>query len=327
MFFQQSFLALAVAALAPCFAAVAGAATEALAPGIQLLEARHYDEARSFFELFATRHPQDAEAAYLLGKTCLFQRQYGRATEWLERATALAPRRADGYFWLARTYAQTAKQASFLRKPGLMRKAKAAWDQAVALDANSLEARADLVEYYLQAPGFMGGSVDKAREQAAEIQRRDAVAGALAYATIARNRQDRVGAEQKLEDAIRRAPADPRPRLALGALYQDEQKWDSAFDAFEAVIQAKPDDGDALYQIGKTGALSGRRLERAEECLKRYLGYSPGFDSPPLANAHFRLGTVYGRRGNKTAARSEYQSALKLDPELHEAKEALDKLE
>jgi tetratricopeptide (TPR) repeat protein len=310
----------AVLALPP---AAALAAAGAASPGVQALEARRYEEARAFFEPLARKDPKDAEAAFYLGRAWLGLRKTDEATQWLEKATALAPGRSDYFDWLGKAYGLAAVEASMFAKPGLANKTREAWEKAVALDPGNLDARADLMQYDLQAPGFLGGGVDKAREQAAEIRKRDAVRGALAHATVAFSQKDLAGGEKILQEAIQKAPAEPRLRLALGALYQNEQKWDAAFAAFEAVLKADPGNWDALYQVGKTGALSGQRLDRAEECLKRYLGHTPGPESAPLANAHLRLGGVYQKKGDKAAARAEYQTALQLDPRLEDAKKAL----
>ena len=217
-------------------------------------------------------------------------------------------------------------EASVFRQPGLAKKTRVAWEKAVALDPNSLDARDSLIQFYLQAPGVMGGGVDKAREQAAEIRKRDAVRGHIASANIALDQKDPAGAERELKAAIQEAPAEPRPRLSLALLYQEQEKWAAAFDTLEALLKTAPDNYDALYQVGRAAALSGQRLDRAEECLKRYLGHTPGPQSAPLANAHFRLGQVYEKKGNKAQARAEYQAALKLDPRLEDAKKALAKL-
>jgi tetratricopeptide (TPR) repeat protein len=319
----RQILGTAILALAPL---VAGAATEALAPGIQHFEARRFEEARKFFEPFAAQHPKDSDAAYYLGRTYFSLRKWDTAAEWLEKAAALAPRQSPVQLWLARSYGQAAQRASVFKQPGLAKKAKAAWDKAVALDPNNLDARSDLIQYYLIAPGILGGSVEKAKEQAAEIQKRDALRGAQAFATIHLNQKDFAAAERELKEAIQKAPADPRPRVVLAGIYQGQEKWDAAFETLEAALKADPDHWDALYQVGRAAALSGKRLDRGEECLKRYLTHTPSEDQAPLANTHFRLGMVYEKKGNKPLARAEYQAALKLDPTLEEAKEALAKL-
>jgi tetratricopeptide (TPR) repeat protein len=317
------FLGAVLLALVPL---AAGAASGLLAPGIQHYEGRRYEEARKFFEPYAAKNPKDADAAFHLGRTLFALRQHEEAAEQLERAAVLAPHRSDVQVELGRAYGQAALRANILRQAGLAKKTREAWEKAVALDANNLEARDLLIQYYLNAPGFMGGGVDKARAEAAEIRKRDAARGHQAFATIALSQKDLAAAERELKAAVQAAPANPRPRLLLGIFYQDQQKWDAAFETLEALLKAEPDNWDALYQVGRAGALSGKRLDRAEECLKRYFGHTPGPEQAPLAHAHFRLGQVYEKKGNKAQARAEYQTALKLDPNLKDAKEALARL-
>jgi tetratricopeptide (TPR) repeat protein len=322
----SQFLAVVLLTLAPLVAGAAASGVGALAPGIQHYEGQRYEEARKFFEPYAAKNPKDADAAFYLGRTLFALRQHETAAEWLEKAAALAPNRSDVQVWLGRAYGQAALRANILRQAGLAKKTRTAWEKAVALDANNLEARDLLIQYYLNAPGFMGGGEGKARAEAAEIKKRDAVRGHQAFATIALAQKDPATAERELKAAIQTAPANPRPRLLLGMFYQDQQKWEAAFETLEASLKADPDNWDALYQVGRAGALSGKRLDRAEECLKRYFGHAPGPEQAPLANAHFRLGQVYEKKGNKAQARAEYQTALKLDPNLKDAKEALAKL-
>src|SRR5262249_30392796 len=132
--------------------------------------------------------------------------------------------------------------------------------------------------------------------------------------------------ERELKAAVQESPANPKARLALGQLYASSERWPDAFEAFEAILKADPNNWDALYQVGRTGAVSGQRLDRAEECLKRYLGHAPTPQEAPLANAHFRLGMVYEKKGDKAKARAEYQEAVRLDPHLEDAKKALEKV-
>ena len=51
----------------------------------------------------------------------------------------------------------------------------------MALNPELLAARLDLLSFYLQAPSLVGGSVEKAKIQAAEIAKRDASQGNLAW--------------------------------------------------------------------------------------------------------------------------------------------------
>jgi len=306
--------------------AVAAGADTPLDPAIQLFQAGRYAEAHKTFAAYAAAHPKDVDGAYWTGRALLGMRDADKAIDWLEKAAKLGPRRSDVFLALGRAYGRAAQEASLLRKPGLAKNARAAWDKAVALDPGNLEARGDLVQYHIMAPGFMGGDVDEARRQADEIGKRDAVQGAIARATIAQGEKDVAGAERIVQEALVKSPTNPQLRRTLGLIYQSEKKWEAAFATYEAMLADNADAWDALYQIGRTAALSGQRLDRGAAALKRYLGHTAGPDEPPMANAHYRLGMILEQQGNRAGARSEYQAALKLDPSLKDAKEALDKL-
>ncbi len=121
-------------------------------------------------------------------------------------------------------------------------------------------------------------------------------------------------------------PDKTDPRFSLGYFYQRREKFDNAFEVFERMVVDSSENWRALYQIGRTGALSGQNLDRAEACYKLYLQQDRGSNNPSLASAHWRLGMVYEHKGQTDLAREEYQAALKLDPEIEQAKKALKKL-
>ena len=77
----------------------------------------------------------------------------------------------------------------------------------------------------------------------------------------------------------------------------------------------------ALYSYGRTASISGQTLEKGEEALRAYI--AAPLVSPPVANAHYRLGMILERRGDKEGAKREYRTALELNPGYDEAKKAL----
>jgi tetratricopeptide (TPR) repeat protein len=301
-------------------------ADDALAPAIKLFEGGRYADAKPVFAAYAAAHPDDADALFWNGRTLVALNDVEHGRESLEKAAKIAPKRADVQLALGRAYAREAMSASLFRKPGLAKGAREAWEQAVALDPDNLDARASLVQFHSMAPGIMGGSADEAKHQADEIGKRDAVRGALAHADIALLAKDYAGGEQVLAQALAAHPGETKLAQALGIVYQAQKKWDAAFKQFEAVLAANPDAWPALYQIGRTAALSGQQLERGAAALKRYLGHAPTPDEPAAANAHYRLGMVLELAKDRDGARSEYRKAIELDANLDDAKKALDKL-
>lgn len=253
--------------------------------------------------------------------------QWGDAAKAFERATRAYPGSAVSHYWLGRTYAIEVVQASILRQPGLARRTKAHLEKAVALDPAFIDGRFALMQYYLRAPGIAGGSVEKARAQVAEIRRRNAYRGGQSAATVARRQKDHAAAIAEYERLIAQYPDSAAPYSSLASTYGDRKQWDDAFRTIDRFLAAQPREVLAQYAIGRVAAESGQQLERGEQALRRYIAEaSPGPGEPSVATAHMRLGAIHERRGHKDVARVEYQTALRLEPTLEAARDALAKL-
>ena len=118
---------------------------------------------------------------------------------------------------------------------------------------------------------------------------------------------------------------DQTYQASLANFYTGQKKYDKAFALFEEALKKNPDDYVAIYQLGKASAVSGLKLDRGEECLKKYLAHQPGVNEPSLAGANMRMGQIKEKRGNKPEAKKYFETALKLDGSLKEAKEGLDR--
>src|SRR5437762_338562 len=113
---------------------------------------------------------------------------------------------ANEHYRVAREYMSEARHSS-----NGIRLAYIVWqigdelEEAVRLDPNLIGARVDLVRYYVVSPRIVGGSMKKARAQAAEIARRDPALGAFAWGYIAYREKSYGPARIKLQEAIRLA--------------------------------------------------------------------------------------------------------------------------
>jgi len=298
----------------------------AVEEGVRLFQQGRFAEARAALGPGASAKPPSATAFFYLGRIALSADDAKEAVSCFEAAVKLDDRSALYHLWLGRACGTQAQRAGKLSQALLARRTRNEFERAVALDPDYLDARANLVSYYLQAPGFLGGSVEKAREQTAEIRKRDLLRGALADAAIAQDRQDVAGAERAYREAIAGYPDSLGPRYGLGLLFARSERHEDAFAVFDSILAARPDELNALYQIGRTGALSGQRLDRAEQALKQFLAAPPSENTPRPAGAHWRLGMVYEKQGRKDLAGEEYRRALAIDPGYAEAKRSLAKL-
>jgi tetratricopeptide (TPR) repeat protein len=320
---RGTFALLLALALAP---PVRAADPPAVEEGVQMFRQGRYDEARTALTPAATAKPPNATAVFYLGRVALARSDASEAERWFEAAVALDDRNSTAHLWLGRAYGTQAQKAGKLSQIGLAHKTKAEFERAVELDPGNLDAHEGLITYYLQAPGFMGGSVEKARAEAEEIQKRDPLRGALAYASVAQDQKDFPGAEHQYRSAIATFPDSLSPRYALGVFFTRTERYDEAFAVFDSILAARPDELNALYQIGRTGALSGQRLDRAEQALKEFLATPPRENSARPAGAHWRLGMVYEKQGRKELAADEYRKSLAIDPGFADAKKSLAKL-
>ncbi|MBI3249777.1 MAG: tetratricopeptide repeat protein [Deltaproteobacteria bacterium] len=140
--------------------------------GVQLFERGQLLEARQFFEAFVQTYPENPVGVFYFGRFAFEEQQYDRAIEQFTKAVQLNETNSDFHLWLGRAYGHQALRSNVLVQPFLALKVKKHFERAVALNPDNLAARADLQEYYEKAPSFLGGSTDKARQQAEEIAKR-----------------------------------------------------------------------------------------------------------------------------------------------------------
>ena len=103
---------------------------------------------------------KDAAVFDLIGKNYFMLADFKKASESYEKAVAADPSNSEYQHWLGRAYGRRAETSSPFTAPGLASKARQHFEKAVALNPRNQEAVSDLFEYYLEAPGFLGGGFD-----------------------------------------------------------------------------------------------------------------------------------------------------------------------
>ena len=288
--------------------------------GVQLFNARKYAAAQAaLLPLGET----DATAAYYLGRIEMENNDSDKAATWFERAVNLNPKSATYYDWLARAYGTQAEHTSKFRLPFLARKLKNALDTGLGLDPDNLDVRDDLIVYYTRAPGFLGGSKEKALEMVVEIKKRNAYRGSAAAANLCVGTRDTVCVERELQGMAATYPDSANVYASLAAFYTNQKQFDKAFALLDERLRVKPNEPITLYQVGRTASLSGQNLDHGEEALKAYLAGPIPERGPEPAHVHYRLGTIYEKKGAKGLAREEYRTALLLNPRHQDAQKAL----
>jgi tetratricopeptide (TPR) repeat protein len=246
-------------------------------------------------ELLKPTAASDASSASLVGQSYLMLGEPGKAVEYLNRSVSLDPQCATCYLWLGRAYGRKAELDFPLNAPHDASKARANLEKALELDPNSSEATDDLFEYYLQAPGFLGGGFDKAARMAEKIAQRDPAEGEFAKARLAEARKDYSTAEALLRRALELAPKQPRRLLDLAVFLAKRGRYDESDAAFLEARKYATQAPRVLYREASTYIRYNRKPEEARQLLQQYLASSNlGPDDPSKNEARQLLRKLSG---------------------------------
>ena len=114
---------------------------------------------------------QDAGSHFLQGQKLYNREDYIAALPAFMRAVELSPMSSDYHHMLGKCYGRIAEEGSWLTALRYIGKTLAEFKKAVALDDKNIQALLDLEEFYLRAPGFLGGSKSKAAEIRTQLEK------------------------------------------------------------------------------------------------------------------------------------------------------------
>lgn len=320
---------LALLVLALCLTGLSAPAFASVSDIEALLKARD-PGALARAQIFVEANRSNARAWILLARAQLQKGEAAKAVDSAEQAVELAPNDAQAHFWLGNSLGMRIGQVNMLRKMSMAPDLRDAFEAAVRLDGNLLDARSALIQFYLQAPAAMGGGIEKARAQAAEIAKRNPVRGHLAEATLQRaHHKDDAAAMRAIDAAVAAVPNLPGDdidtRVSVGSTLVALERYDDAHAYYRTWMTAQPGHAAPHYQLGRLAAISGRFLDEGAGGLRRYIdgGLTRGDNDPKDTAAWWRLGQIQAKQGDAAAARTAFQTALRLDPDNAEAKKDL----
>ncbi|HKA02187.1 MAG TPA: tetratricopeptide repeat protein [Candidatus Solibacter sp.] len=221
----------------------------------------------------------------LMGKNYYGLADYKKATEVFEKALAIEPENSEFNLWMGRAYGRRAETSSMITAPGYASKARQYFEKAAQLNPKNLEAQSDLFEYYLEAPGFLGGGQDKAAATAADIARINPAEGHWAQAKIAEKHKEYSKAEQHLRRAIEVAPHQIGRFIDLAKLLVKQGRIQEADQSIARAEQIAPNTPKVVFAKADLYIREKRNLDEARDLLKRYLSMTLTPDDPPRSQA------------------------------------------
>jgi cytochrome c-type biogenesis protein CcmH/NrfG len=247
------------------------ARTELQGPLAQAADLYRRADYRASLTLLRESGQSSGKAHFLTGQDHYMLGDYNKAAEAFERAFLMEPANSDYALWLGRSLGRRAETSLPWLAPKYAAKARAYFEKAVALDPNNREALSDLFDYYLEAPGFLGGGYDKAEAIAARIAERDPAAGRLAQAKLADRRKQFDTLDEQVAWAIHATPREvgrvldvARHLARLGRIEESE----AAFDRAERLTPNSP---EVRLARARTYIEQKRNLDGAKALLNEYL--------------------------------------------------------
>jgi tetratricopeptide (TPR) repeat protein len=294
----------------------------------QLLQSGRIDDALAVIQQRIASRSDDAGAYNLLSRAHYALNNYDASIRAGEKAVSLAPNNADYHLWLGRAYGRKAEHASWWTAASLAGKMRDEFERAVQLNGDDIDARTDLAEFYIEAPGIVGGGKDKAEGQAKAVEMRDSATAHWIRARVAEKDKRFDVAEAEYKAAIQDSGDRADNWLSLASFYRRRDRLPEMEAAINKAVasQKKADGKSAFYDAATLLWKTGRQLPQAAQLLGKYLASKEKVEDAPAFQAHYLLGQIYEKQGDRAAAVREYQSALKLAKDYREAREALARL-
>jgi tetratricopeptide (TPR) repeat protein len=287
------------------------------------LQAGEADKATSLLNALIKSRGK-AEAYNLKCRVEYTLEQWDRAANDCEQAVKLDEQNSDDHMWLARALGEKASRASFLSAYSLAKRARAEFEEAVQLNPTNGAALADLGQFYYEAPGVVGGGMEKAERVAAQLDKFDPVRAHNLRGGIAEQRKDYNTAEREFKAAIAKSPHPALEWISLAGFYRRRERWtemESAVHAGQSAGERDKRASVALYNAANVLRTSGRDSEWAARMLDEYLASSGKSEEAPAFVAHTWLARLKEQLGDAAAASRERAAALAI---AHEYKPALE---
>ena len=231
----------------------------------------------------------DAGALQLIGQDYYMLGQFKKATDAFDHALALGNPAEELYLWAGRAYGRRAETSGPFTAPGLASKAHKYFEAAVRMNILDKEATGDLLDYYMGAPGFLGGGMDRARELAQKVLAADPAEGQHMLAVLAEHDKQYSAEEQHLRRAIELAPHQAMRLMELARFFAKRGRVKESDEKFAEATQLAPNSPQVLFSRAETYIRQKRNLKDARLLLERYLASPLTPDDPPRDNARALL--------------------------------------
>lgn len=308
----------AIPSAAACLVIAASGSAGAQIPAATLrqadsaLQEGQVDRALMLLAPLPTQGSGAAEAQNLICRVRMTLKEWDLAAKACGTAVQLDGQNSSYHMWLGRALGEQAGRATFVSAFMLGRRVVSEFQRAAQFDPHNAAALADLGRFYEEAPGVVGGGLDKADAIAAQLDKLNPAKAYELRGDIAVARKDYGSAERDYKQAIAVSshPAEQWTRLAN--FYRNRQRWNDMEAAIRSCYTAAGRDkesGIGLYDGAGILFETSRDPALAAKMLEDYLANCPKSEEAPAFIAHLRLGWLKQQMGDAAGARQQFAAA------------------
>lgn len=151
----------------------------------KLYSSKNFEQSKVLFQNYLKDNPNNIKTIEYLGDIAGQNKSWDNAIYYYNKLKQLKPTEANYHYKYGGVMGMKAKESNKFKALGMISEIKSSFEKAISLNPKHIEARAALVEFYLQLPGIVGGSEKKALLYANEIAQISAVDGYLSKGHIA----------------------------------------------------------------------------------------------------------------------------------------------
>jgi len=303
---------------------VVSTASQELSQADAALQAGEADKTLALLASGPSTGEDAARVHNLLCRVRLMLEQWEPAVEECRQAVRLDGQESDYHLWLARALGEKAANASFMTAFSLAKQSRAEFEESVRLNPRNAAALSDLGDFYRQAPGIVGGGIDKATQVSSQLDKVDPVEAHQLRARIAEDQKDYATAEREFKQPL---TVSPHPALAytgLASFYKRQKRYDDMESTLRAVLGAPVRDKNAAvaFYDGAGVLIEAKRApDLAATLLSDYLASANKKEEAPAFVAHLRLARLKAKMGDGAGAERERTAALAMAREYKPAQD------
>ncbi|MFZ6816726.1 tetratricopeptide repeat protein [Undibacterium sp. Ji22W] len=282
-----------------------------------LIKAKKYAEVEKSISSKLSTEPNNPDALVARTELILIEGKESRldeAVKLAEQCIAANPKNSECQEALGNTLGTKAMRGGVMSAISYVGKIRDSFKKAIELDPSNFSARSSLMQFYLQAPSFVGGGTGKAKDFIVETIKYSPAAGALLQASLDLH-EENIERATSVALAVNTSNSEALAKhqrnvlSSIGHALINDKKMTEAEKIFRELCNRFPDSSLGFYGLGKALQEQGK----AKDALP-FLEKSVVIDAS--ANALYRIGKAWQTLGDKVKAIAAYEKALSFKPEL-----------